>query len=197
MKLLLLIVLITVFPVFGQDAYVLKTDGSKISVDDASVRIITSDKKILFRPAEKGREQTLSFSDFDILIYNNFKFKSLNINKKTEKDGYFILAESNSKSLIFKILTANPQDEDELPKPIFQLLIIDEFLSTLSSFIVNDQTNIKNIEVRNQILLNIKMAFPNCDNLINRVMDYDKKNGDSKNLSILGIFNSPVYFDCK
>lgn len=197
MKLFILAFVLAACPIFGQDAYLQKNDGTKIAIDDDSVRIITNEKKVVYKPLNKGGVQTIDFNEFDNFSYSNFKFRTLNLNKRPEKDGYFVLAESSNKFLIFKILTPVPQEEDEVVKPSFQMLIIDNQYNTLSSFSYNDETNSKSIEARNQILLNIKTAFPTCDNLINRFSDYDKKNGDLKNLSILGIFNSPVFIDCK
>ena len=98
--------------------------------------------------------------------------------------------------MLCKILTPIPQDEEEVPSPVFQMLIVDNEFNTLFSYTLNEETNSKNIETRNFILTSVKESFPNCDDLINRFTDFDKKNGDINNLSILGVFKSPVYYVC-
>ncbi|MBC7641414.1 MAG: hypothetical protein H7174_03610 [Flavobacterium sp.] len=173
-------------------------NGTKISIQESSVRLISFDKKILYKNLNNGSEQSISFDDFDCIYYNNFKFKSIGLNKRKEKDGFFILAESAEKFLLLKMIISKPQEEDEeASKPSYQLLIVDNQFNTLSTFAIDDQNNSKCIDARNQIVPNVKTFFPNCDDLLNRLSDYDKKNGDLKNQSILGIFNSPVFIECK
>lgn len=183
---------------FSQESYIMTNNGTKIIIQESSVRLISFDRKILYKNLNKGSDQSISFDDFDYIYYNNFKFISIGLNKRKEKDGYFILAESAEKFLFLKIIILKPQEEDEeAPKPSYQLLIVDNQFNTLSVFAINDLNNSINIDSRNNILPNIKAFFPNCDNLLNRLSDYDKKNGDLKNQSILGVLNSPVYIECK
>ena len=183
---------------FSQESFIVLNDGAKISIQETSVRIISFENKILYKNINKSGEQSIEFKDFDYIIYSNFKFKAIGLNKRKEKDGYFILAETDNKLLLSKVIMAKPQEEDEEPqKPSFQLLITDNQFNTLATMLVDDETNSKSSEQRNLILPLIKLNFPNCDNLLNRVIDYDKKNGDQKNRSILGIFNSPLFIDCK
>ena len=184
--------------VFSQDAHIELSDGSKVGIQESSVRLISFENKIIYKSTVKNSEQSINFNDFDCIYYSNFKFKSVGLNRRKEKDGYFVLAETKTKILLSKIIITQPQeDEEEAPKPKYQLLVTDNEYNTLASLMLDAENNSKSVDQRNLILPLIKLNFATCDNLVNRATDFEKKNGDQKNLSILGLFNSPLFIDCK
>ena len=180
--------------ILAQQSYIIKNDGSKIDVDAISVRVITTEKILVYKEYQKNSEKTISFNDFDIAFYSGFKLKILKLNG-SEKDGYFILSECKDKFLVSKvILTGDPESENQ--ELSFQLSVIDTKSNTLESFLFNEEKNTKSIALRNLILPTATKYFPNCDDLLNRFTDFNKRNDDVKNLSILGVFHSPVYYAC-
>ncbi len=180
--------------IFAQQSYIIKNDGSKIDVDATSVRVITTEKILVYKEYQKNSEKTISFNDFDIAFYSGFKLKILKLNG-SEKDGYYILSECKDKFLISKvILTGDFESDDQ--QMSFQLSVIDEKFKTLENFSFNEEKNAKSIALRNLILPTATKYFPNCDDLLNRFNDFNNRNDDVKNLSILGVFKSPVYYAC-
>lgn len=180
--------------IFAQQSYIIKNDGSKIDVDATSVRVITTEKILVYKEYQKNSEKTISFNDFDIAFYSGFKLKILKLNG-SEKDGYYILSECKDKFLVSKvILTGDFESDDQ--QMSFQLSVIDEKFKTLENFSFNEEKNAKSIALRNLILPTATKYFPNCDDLLNRFNDFNNRNDDVKNLSILGVFKSPVYYAC-
>jgi hypothetical protein len=180
--------------IFAQQSYIIKNDGSKIDVEATSVRVITTEKMLVYKEYQKNSEKTISFNDFDIAFYSGFKLKILKLNG-SEKDGYFILSECKDKFLVSKVILIGDSESDD-QQISFQLSVIDEKSKTLESFLFNEEKNAKSIALRNLILPTATKHFPNCDDLLNRFTDFNKRNDDVKNLSILGVFHSPVYYAC-
>ncbi len=194
MKSIIYILLFVSFNLFSQSSYITKNDGSKIDIEAASVRVITTEKILVYKEYQKNSEKTISFNDFDYAIYSGFKFQILKISNQP-KDGYFILSECLDKLLISKVdLVGDPEEENQ--QLSFHLSVIDKSNKVLENFVFNEEKNQKNIELRNLILPTATKYFPNCDDLLNRFNDFNKRNDDLKNLSILGVFKSPVYYAC-
>ncbi len=194
MKYLIYYLLIVTFNSFCQTSYIIKNDGSKINVDATSVRVITTEKTLVYKEFNKNSEKSISFNDLDFALYSGFKFKVLKLNG-SEIDGYYILSECKDKFLVSKvILTGDAESENQ--ELSFQLSVIDDKSNTLESFLFNEEKNAKSIALRNLILPTATKYFPNCDDLLNRFTDFNKRNDDLKNLSILGVFKSPVYYVC-
>ena len=194
MKNLLYFLLFSCSGIFAQQSYILKNDGSKINIDATSVRVITNEKLLIYKEADKNAEKSMSFKDFDAAVYNGFKLKILKL-KGTELDGYFILSECKDKFLISRVI-ANGDPEADSQQLSFQLFIIDDKTNVIESFLFDEEKNAKSTALRNLILPTATKHFPNCDDLLNRFTDYNKRNDDVKNLSILGVFHSPVYYAC-
>ncbi len=194
MKSIFYILFFVSFNLFSQSSFITKNDGTKIDVDAASVRVITTEKMLVYKEYQKNSEKTISFNDFDTAFYSGFKLKILKLNG-FEKDGYFILSECKDKFLISKVILTGDSDTDD-QQISFQLSVIDDKANTLESFLFNEEKNAKSIALRNLILPTATKYFPNCDDLLNRFNDFNKRNDDVKNLSILGVFKSPVYYAC-
>ena len=195
MKNHLLFLLFLSVNIFGQQSFILKNNGSRIDVDPTSVRVVTTEKILVYKEYQKNAEKTISFNDFDYAFYSGFKFKILNL-KGSEKDGYFILSECKDKFMVSKVVTTGDQDSGN-QELSYQLSVIDDKLNILETFSFNEEKNSKNIALRDLILPTATKHFPNCDDLLNRFNDYNKRNNDVKNLTILGVFRAPVYLACK
>lgn len=194
MKSIIFLLSFVTFNLFCQTSYIIKNDGAKINIDATSVRVITTEKTLVYKEFNKNSEKSISFNDFDFVLYSGFKLKVLKLNG-SDKDGYYILSECKDKFLVSKvILTGDAESENQ--ELSFQLSVIDDKLNTLESFLFNDDKNAKSVALRNLILPTATKYFPNCDDLLNRFTDFNKRNDDVKNLSILGVFHSPVYYAC-
>ena len=194
MKNLLYLLLFLTGNIFAQQSFILKNDGSKIDVDPTSVRVVTTEKILVYKEYQKNSEKTISFNDFDHAFYSGFKFKILKLNG-LEKDGYFILSECKDKFMVSRVVSTGDQESENI-EFTFQLSVIDSNAKVLESFSFNEEKNTKSIALRDLILPTATKHFPNCDDLLNRFNDYNKRNNDAKNLSILGVFRSPVYLAC-
>ncbi len=194
MKSIIYILLFISFNLSAQQSFIIKNDGSRIDVDATSVRVITTEKILVYKEYQKNYEKTISFNDFETAFYSGFKLKILKLNG-SEKDGYFILSECKDRFLVSKVILTGDSESDN-QQFSFQLSVIDEKSKTLESFLFNEEKNAKSIALRNLILPTATKYFPNCDDLLNRFNDFNKRNDDVKNLSILGVFHSPVYYAC-
>lgn len=194
MKTILSFLFLVSFNIFAQESFILKNDGSKIEIDAKSVRVISNEKMLVYRDLNKNSEKKISYNDFDYALYSGFKFQTIKLNNQP-KDGYFILSECVDKLLISKVdLIGDPEEENQ--QLSFHLSVINKSNVVLENFVFNEEKNQKNIELRNQILPTATKHFPNCDDLLNRFANFNKRNDDLKNLSILGVFKSPVYYAC-
>lgn len=194
MKTILYLLFFITGNIIAQSSYIQKNDGTKIDVEAASVRVITNEKVLVYKEFKKNSEKTISYNDFDFALYSGFKFQILKINNEP-KDGYFVLSECFDKLLISKVaFIGDPEEENQ--QLSFHLSVIDKSNKVLENFVFNEEKSVKNIELRNQILPTATKYFPNCDDLLNRFTDFNKRNDDVKNLSILGVFKSPVYYAC-
>jgi hypothetical protein len=180
--------------VFAQDAFIQKGDGSKIVINPSSVRIISNEKNILYKTLGSSSEQKIQYNNFETIFYNNFKFQCLKLTNK-ERDGYYVLSE-NKNNLLLSNIILKIDEENETQTISFQLFVVDKNSNAIiENFVVNDENNAKAIELRNKILPLANQYFSDCYDLLSRIKDYDKSNGDAKNLSVLGVFNSPIYYN--
>ena len=194
MKTIFYLLFFVSFNIFAQDSFILKNDGSKIEIEASSVRVIANEKILVYKDLKRNSEKKISYNDFDYALYSGFKFQIIKLNNQSE-DGYFILSECLDKLLISKVdLIGDAEEENQ--QLSFHLSVIDKTNKVLENFVFNEEKNQKNIELRNQILPTATKYFPNCDDLLNRFTDFNKKNDDTKNMSILGVFKSPVYYAC-
>lgn len=194
MKLFFLLLVFISTSIFAQDAFIQNVDGSKTYIKPSSVRIISNEKNVVYKGLISNSEKKVSYENFEFIFYNNFKFQCLIIANK-ERDGYYILAENKNNLLLSNVLL-KIDEENETQTISFQISIVNKNSNSfIETFEVNDDNNSKAIELRNRILPLANKYFSDCDDLLLRFKEYDKSNGDLKNLSILNVFNSPIYYN--
>jgi hypothetical protein len=171
--------------------FILTNSGSKIIIKPNFFRIDSSEKVIYYKVSTSEVESRMSFKDFDYILIGKNKFKTYKLNNSKEINGYFVLSETATKSLI---LSSKSEEESNVVHYVFY--VIDSKGSILDSLEFDNQKKAKSVLVRADIFSKIQFYFRDCNMLINRISTYDNTSLENLNLNILGFFNSPVYIEC-
>lgn len=175
---------------FSADEIVLK-DGSKLTLKTNSFKVNFSENSITYQTLSSSKEQSLSFKDFDYVIAGVNKFQTFNLEGSSSVEGYFVLAESNSKKLIFRSIY-NP--DGSIARFIFHIL--NENLQILDSHFFDAGSSKKSVDVRAEIYLKIRHYFSTCTEMMKRLEVYDMNAAESNHVRILLFFKSPMYYKC-
>lgn len=175
---------------FSADEIVLK-DGSKLTLKANSFKVNFSENSITYQSLSSSKDQSLSFKDFDYVIAGVNKFQTFNLEGSSSVNGYFVLAESNSKKLIFRSIY-NP--DGSIARFIFHIL--NENLQILDSHFFDAGSSKKSIDVRAEIYLKIRHYFSTCTEMMKRLEVYDMNAAESNHVRILLFFKSPMYYKC-
>lgn len=176
------------------DSFIIKLDGSKSQIKSNSFRVNSLEKMIFYKLVDSDKEIKLNFKDFDYVVFGVNKFKTFRLNNSKEVTGFFVLTETDDKTLI-TIPTADPESEGNKVNYVFH--VIDKNQNIIESHHFNNLKNQKSSNARSEIYSKISFYFPNCASLISRLSSYDKNTHSIDNLSILGFFNAPVFTECK
>lgn len=172
------------------ESFILTNDGSKINIKSNFFRIDNTEKIVFYKLPNSDIESKIKFKDFDYIHIGTNKFKTYKLNNSKEINGYFVLSETASKTLVF---TTKP-DEEEGSKISYVFYVLDLNNNILDSFQFDNLKNTKSITAREDIFPKIKFYFKDCEMLITRISSYDT--AKNQNLDILDFFNSPVYIEC-
>ncbi len=175
---------------FSADEIVLK-DGSKLTLKTNSFKVNFSENSITYQTLSSSKEQSLSFKDFDYVIAGVNKFQTFNLEGSSSAEGYFVLAESNSKKLIFRSIY-NP--DGSIAKFVFHIL--NENLQILDSHFFDAGSSKKSVDIRAEIYLKIRHYFSTCTEMMKRLEVYDMNAAESNHVRILLFFKSPMYYKC-
>lgn len=175
---------------FSADEIVLK-DGSKLTLKANSFKVNFSENSITYQSLSSSKDQSLSFKDFDYVIAGVNKFQTFNLEGSSSVNGYFVLAESNSKKLIFRSIY-NP--DGTIARFIFHIL--NENLQILDSHFFDAGSSKKSVDVRAEIYLKIRHYFSTCTEMMKRLEVYDMNAAESNHVRILLFFKSPMYYKC-
>jgi hypothetical protein len=184
------------FSSFALDPFIIKKDGSKQAIKSNSFHVDQAEKVIYYLLENDQTEVKMSFNDFSSVEFGVSKFKTFRLNNSKKVEGYFVLAESESKSLIsiFK-----PDLENEDSKTFFyEFHVIDKNNTIIESHFFNNIIDQKNADLRNDIYTKIRFYFENCSTLSKILEMYDSNNYSktNENTKILEFFNSHVYYQC-
>ncbi|KAF2336479.1 hypothetical protein [Flavobacterium daemonense] len=173
------------------DSYILKKEGTKISINPSFFRIDSNEKFVFYKLENSDVEKKISFKDFDYILIGKIKFKTFKLNNSKEINGYFILCETASKSLI---VSSSSDEESETMHYVFY--IIDQDTKVVDNLEFDNLKKTKSAEIRADIFLKIQFYFKDCNALMDRLYSFDKDSAQNSNLNILGFFDSPVYIEC-
>ena len=175
------------------ESFILTNDGLKINIKPNFFRIDNIEKIVFYKLQNSDVESKIKFKDFDYIHLGPNKFKTYKLNNSKEINGYFVLSETSSKTLIF---TTKPDEEEDGSKVNYILYILDLNNNILDSLQFDNLKNKKSNSIRGDIFSKIQFYFSDCQMLISRITSYDKPSAQNQNLSILDFFNSPVYIEC-
>lgn len=171
--------------------FILTNSGSKITIKPNFFRIDSSEKVIYYKVSTSEVESRMSFKDFDYILIGKNKFKTYKLNNSKEINGYFVLSDTATKSLI---LSSRSEEESNVVHYVFY--VIESNGSILDSLEFDNQKKAKSVLVRADIFSKIQFYFRDCNMLMNRISTYDNTSLENLNLNILGFFNSPLYIEC-
>lgn len=197
MKKIYLLVLFISMKTFSMpfvENFILTNDGSKIIIKPNSFRIDIGEKMAFYKLSNSNVESKIKFKDFDYIFLGSNKFKTYQLNNSKEINGYFVLSETASKTLIF---TTIPNEDAESTKVNYLIYIVDLNDTVIDGLQFDNLKNTKSSTRRGEIFSKIQFYFNECEKLITRVTSYDNLLLENQNMDILGFFNSPVYIDCQ
>lgn len=168
------------------DEIVLK-DGSKAIIQPNSFKVDFESKTITYK-VENSTPRKLGFKDFISVEFGANKFQTFKFNRDSDIEGYFVIAETNTKKLVLHTL---PQEEEGVVTYEFHIIENDKVI--LDSHLFDNKKNQKSANLRSDIYGKIKFYFPNNIQLLHRLQQFDKNSFSIDNTKILGFFNNPVY----
>lgn len=174
--------------------FILTNDGTKIIIKPNSFRIDVREKIVFYKSSNSLIESKIKFKDFDYVLLGSNKFKTYQLNDSKEINGYFVLSESSSKSLI---LMTKPNEDIESTKVSYVIYILNSDNTIIDSLEFDNLKNSKSITKRGDIFPKIQFYFKDCEMLISRITTYDNLSFENQNMDILNFFNSPVYIECE
>ncbi|MGQ7945398.1 hypothetical protein [Flavobacterium sp. WC2509] len=174
------------------ESFILTNNGSKINIKTNFFRIDTTEKIVFYKLPNSDVENKIKFKDFDYVHIGTTKFKTYKLNSSKEINGYFVLSETASKTLVF---TTIPDENEESTKVNYVFYVLDLNNNVLDSLQFDNLKSSKSITAREDIFPKIKFHFRDCQELITRISSYDT--AKNQNLDILDFFDSPVYIECQ
>ncbi len=176
------------------DSFILTNDGTKIYLIPSSFRIDNKEKIVFYKMPNSNIDSKIKFKDFDYIQIGTNKFKIYRINNSREPQGYFVLSETDTKTLIF---TTIPNEDTQSTKVNYVFFILESNNNILDGLEFDNLKNSKSITKRGEILPKIEFYFQHCEMLLKRITAYNNTSVENKQMDILNFFNSPVYTECQ
>src|SRR6478609_908688 len=182
--LILLLFSINSFSMESFQSFILKNEGTKISINPNFFRIDYVEKTVFYKLENSEAERKISFKDFDYILIGKNKFKTFRLNNSKEIKGYFVLSEIGSKSLI---ITSTSDEESNVVN--YDLLIVDSNDTILDGLQFDNLKKPKSISVRADIFSKIQFYFKDCKLLMDRMSSLDTISSQNLYLNILRLFD--------
>lgn len=173
--------------------YVMKNNGEKVVIHPAFFKLDQSNEYIIFKVSAIAKEIKLHFSEFKYVMVKNLKFVTLNFGGNKGHKGFFMLCENKNNALVFTI--ENPIESSDFKSYHFYILDTNNTIIEEHKF-DNALTN-KSIALRNDIFGKINFFFNSCSDFTKRLAMLDNSEPESKSISILELFDQPIFYDCK
>jgi hypothetical protein len=190
---LLLFFSINSFSNGSYQSFIVKNGGTKIIINPNFFRIDSNEKNVFYKLESSEAEKKISFNEIDYIIIGKVKFKTFKLDNLKDIDGYFVLSETASKSLIVSTKLSGEEDSN-LVNYVFYIL--DTHNNILESLQFDNLKKPKSVSVRSDIFSKIKFYFSDCKLLMDRISSFDNTSFENQNIDILGFFDTPVYIDC-
>jgi hypothetical protein len=173
-------------------SFIVTNNGAKIGIKANFFRIDYSEKVIYYKLSAAETVIKMSFNDFDYILLGKNKFKTFRFNNEKEVNGYFVLAETASKSLILS--SVSDEENSVLVQYIFY--VVDSNSNVIERVKFDNSKNSKSVAVRGDIFSTIRFYFGDCTLLMDRIVLFDNSTLENLNLDILGFFDTPLYIEC-
>lgn len=171
------------------DDEIMLKDGSKAVIQSNSFKVDFESKTISYKGLNNA-QMKIGFKDFISVEFGANKFQTFQLNGENQIEGYFVIAETDTKKLVLHTL---PQEEDGVVTYEFHIIENDKIV--LDTHVFDNKKNQKSANLRSEIYGKIKFYFPNNIQLLHRLQLFDKNSFSIDNTKILSFFNNPVY--CK
>jgi hypothetical protein len=190
---LMLFICMNLFSMAPVENFILTNDGTKIIIRHNSFRIDIREKMVFYKLSNVNIESKIRFKDFDYILLGTNKFKTYQLNNSKEVNGYFVLSETDSRTLIF---TTKPNEDVESTKVNYVFYIVDSNNAIVDGLEFDNLKNTKSSNTRGEIFSKIRFYFNDCEKLVTRITSYDNLLLENQNMDILDFFNLPVYIEC-
>lgn len=171
------------------DDEIMLKDGSKAVIQSNSFKVDFESKTISYKGLNNA-QMKIGFKDFISVEFGANKFQTFQLNGENQIEGYFVIAETDTKKLVLHTL---PQEEEGVVTYEFHIIENDKIV--LDTHVFDNKKNQKSANLRSEIYGKIKFYFPNNIQLLHRLQLFDKNSFSIDNTKILSFFNNPVY--CK
>ncbi|MGL2994761.1 hypothetical protein [Flavobacterium sp. TSSA_36] len=193
---LLFIMFFTLTSVFSNNDsgnYVLKNNGEKVLIHPAFFRLDQANEFIIYKESAIAKEVKLKFSEFKYVVIKNLKFVTINFGRANGYQGFFVLCENSIHSLVFKV-----EDLSESSKiKSYHFYILDQNNTIVEEHKFDNALSNKSISQRNDIFGKINFFFNSCTDFAKRLVALENSEPESNSLSILELFEQPMFYDCK
>jgi len=152
-------------------------------------------KKIFYKVNVNDKLQSLNYKDFDYVEFSDYRFKVFKMGNLLE--GYFVLAETKTRTLLVASIDSKEEVEDEEPVSDVLMLIVNDEGAIVEKNIYDKKDTQKSIDARYEVFNLIKFHFPDCSQIIERVKFIESKYIDKNYVGILKLFTNPVYTKCE
>jgi hypothetical protein len=192
MKLLIICLLVSVQS-FAQ-SYIQKKDGTKIPVVEGSVKVQPINNRLVY--SFGGRDFKIKYKDLDNAVFSGFLFRSFTVKNKAR--GYFVLAESTTKTLAAVGVPRTRQAGGfEINFVRYEINVFNTDGTLAESMTFTNEKNDKNMLLRADAAALIKSHFSACENLIQRLEAFEITNTEQQNDGVAKFVDSKVYTSCK
>jgi hypothetical protein len=171
--------------------FIQTNNGSKIDIKPNFFQVDYAEKTIIYKLSNSEVENKMKFKDFDFILIGKNKFKTYKLNSSKEIDGFFVLCQTATKTLVF---STNSVDDSDIVHYVFH--IIDLNNNIMESVQFDNEKKPKSVSVRGDIFSKMQFYFGDCSSLIKRISLFDNTSLENFNLDILGFFDTPVYIEC-
>jgi hypothetical protein len=189
---LLLLISMYAFSFETPQSFILTNTGQKINIKPNFFRIDSTERIIFYKLFNSETEIKMSFKELNYILIGKNKFQTYKLNNSNEINGYFVLSENTTYSLI---LSSNSDDEDNNLMRYY-LYIVDKSNKIIDNLNFDNRKSPKSSNVRADIFTKVQFYFGNCSLLINRLTSFDNMAVENLNLDILKFFDSPIFSEC-
>jgi hypothetical protein len=175
-------------------SFIQKKDGTKLPVVEGSIKVLPANNKLQY--SFGSNDFKTKYKDLDFAVFDGFLFKTFV--QKNKVRGYFVLAESATKTLAaIGILKSRPAGGFESTFKRYELHVFTSDGKLLETISFTDEKSDRNMIHRADAAALIRSHFSDCENLIQRLEAFEISNTDQQNDGISKFVDSKVYTTCK